>query len=186
MARGKQTEANLPSAPALPDDTEDARVPDETEFSGDFLQDARLDLLAVQLIADFGDIGWLRDFNVHVLWKREGGKSSGSATLGKCVVPSGLTRFFARTEDNARPDWLIWIAADHLRDLQFTRYQLRALLFHELMHCRAQKKGEIEVPASRGHDAELFAAEVKYFGMWRGSLRYVGAAFQQLPLPMSD
>jgi hypothetical protein len=84
-------------------------------------------------------------------------------TLGKCTAPSGLTKFYAQR------DWVIWVAADHIRDRQFDDRMVEALVFHELLHCGLTESEEPEdvKPTTVGHDIEAFFKEVEVYGLWK-------------------
>jgi hypothetical protein len=142
----------------------------EMEGDAEFLPAPDLEMLWAKVLM-WPEMKWLQKYTVRLLWKRDGGKSGGNVTLGKCVRPSGLTAYFAET------DWVIWVAADHLRFSGFTKSQVEALLFHEACHC--ELKGEDEVPGTKGHDLEMFRAEVTRYGLWRDGLRTTAEVMQQ-------
>ena len=89
---------------------------------------------------------------IDYLWKGDGGRSGGKATLGKTEKPSGLTLYYGNT------DYVIWLAADHVGGLEFTNWQVEALLYHELCHVREEEdeNGNKKL-AIAPHDFEGFA-----------------------------
>jgi hypothetical protein len=116
---------------------------------------------------------YLNDFEIRFLWKSEGGSSGGKSVLGKCTRPRGLLAKYSKA------DFIIWAAADHCRLLGITRYQLEALLFHELCHAgRSAKEEPILIP----HDFDGFCAEVERYGAWRHDLERALKSFKQLKL----
>lgn len=148
---------------------------DEEGRALDYLPAGDLEEIADLLIAAHADILHpLTDWRIKYLWRKEGGATNGAAVLGKCQKASGLVRYWADA------DFVIWLAADHLRDNRFTRYQVESLLFHELMHV------EIDIADGkaglRPHDAELFVEELIRYGLWAPDLRRVADAVRQLPL----
>jgi hypothetical protein len=116
---------------------------------------------------------YLKDFKVLFLWKDEGGSTKGKATLGKCQKPTGLlARYSGAT-------FIIWVAADYCRLMAIKRYELEALLYHELCHTGINEKEE---PITRPHDFEAFCAEVERYGAWRHDLERAAKSFRQLKL----
>jgi hypothetical protein len=94
--------------------------------------------------------------------------------LGKCQRPSGLLRYFSHS------DFVIWFAANNCRDLGFTNWQMEALIFHELKHAKIEDMVPVIVP----HDCEVFADEIKRYGLWKSDLHQVAeASAQALLLP---
>lgn len=151
-------------------------VPNESVFGeDDFIAAADLQRIAQDLIArHVGAIGHLASFEVVYLWKKTGGKSKGSPTLGKCQKPSGLLAHFTDAT------YVIWLAADHCRDSAFTGRQIEALLYHELLHTAVHP--DTMEPILVGHDVEEFRAVIESYGLWDDSLRNVAPAFRQLGL----
>lgn len=150
-------------------------TPDDQQFNDeDWLVDARLRDLADALIEKHPELAHLFDMHVEYRWKRTGGTSQGQLTMGKCVKVSGNLKA-------AWPgaDFLIWLAADHCHNLETTDYQVRAYLFHELLHTGVNEKGK---PMLRPHDWQGFDSELREFGLYDQYLQAAGAAFQQLAL----
>jgi hypothetical protein len=104
------------------------RVPGKGEFGGaEFLPADDLRQLAREIVDKHPDkFGFLSPYEVCFLWRAKGGASGGIATLGKTTKASGLVRYFGEQ------DIVVWLAADHCRDLALSRHQVEALLFHEL------------------------------------------------------
>ncbi len=147
-------------------------VPKDDEFSRDFIEDPKLQILADVLIEHCDEVEAAGEFKIAYAWKRGGGKSSGMATLGKCIKLSGLTLYFGKV------DFVIWLAADHCRDR--AGINLAALMFHELLHVDRDENGN---PSTRSHEFEGFAAEIERFGIWRESIRPIATAFKESPFP---
>jgi hypothetical protein len=149
-------------------------VPKKDDFEREFAPAPDLAEIAEALIDAHQDrFGWIRDYcRVVYLWKAEGGAVNGCATLGKCQKPGGLLKLFSDAQ------YIIWLAADHARDLYLTRWQVEALLFHEMSHTRMGDNG----PALRGHDFAGFRSELEQYGAWESDLRLAAQAFQQLAL----
>lgn len=121
------------------------------------------------------------------LWRAKGGNSGGNDVLAKIVQPSGLARFYAGV------DFVIWVGWDNLVSREPQRWQVEALLYHELLHIGATEAinkvtGELlyEELKLKGHDAELFVEEITRYGMWQSSLLRVGEAFEQRMLFEQD
>lgn len=118
-------------------------IPTKEEFEGkQFLQSDDLKAVAESLIDKYeSDVSHLEYANIVYLWKAAGGESNGYATLGKCIRPSGLAAFFAAPDPDSNVDYVIWCAADHLRDNRAKYRTVCALIFHELKHTAMQHDG---------------------------------------------
>lgn len=149
-------------------------IPDKKEFEGkQFLASEDLKVVADSLIEKYeNDFSHLNDANIVYLWKEAGGESNGYATLGKCIRPSGLAAFFAAPDAQSNVDYVIWCAADHLRENKANYRTVCALLFHELKHTYWQDGKLIVV----GHEFEGFAREIEEFGMWQHSIKRIAEA----------
>jgi hypothetical protein len=147
-------------------------VPKDDEFSQDYVEGPAPQILADVLIEHCDEVEAAGEFKIKFAWKRTGGKSTGMATLGKCVKLSGLTLYFGKV------DFVVWLAADHCRDR--AGINLAALMFHELLHIDQDENG---LPTSRGHEFEGFSAEIERFGIWRESIRPIATAFKESPFP---
>lgn len=156
-------------------------VPSEAAFGGeDFLPAPSLSAVLESLIQDYHEtIGHLERVGVTVLWKAKGGKSKGKTKFGQCQKPSGLLSYFAQT------DFVITISADHCRDAGFTEAQLRALVYHEVLHIgweEGDEDGEDGRPILVGHDIETFHAEIRDMGAWHSMLSATADSFRQARL----
>lgn len=153
-----------------------AQIPSDDHFGeDDFLESQALQQVAEALIEIHrAKLGFLSGVVVRYFWKRKGGKAHGGAVYGKLIKPSGLQKHLAECE------LILWVAADHCRAADFTSRQLEALVFHELLHAGQDfESGDlILVP----HEAEIFAAEVRAYGLWSVELRDVAPSFRQLSL----
>ncbi len=150
-------------------------VPEKAAFERDFLGAKDLHRIADALIeANPKRFEFLSErCRMVYLWKAKGGDINGRATLGKCQKPGGLLKMFS-----GDAHYIIWLAADHARDLHLTRWQVEALLYHELCHTRWTERGA----ALQGHDFMGFRAELEAYGAWMSDLRLAAEVFQQLPL----
>jgi Putative phage metallopeptidase len=156
------------------------RAPTEEEFDGqDFLASAALTDLAGELIVSCPELRHLGDAAMGFLWKRKGGASKGKSTLGKCQKPSGLLAHFARY------DFIVWLAADHATEYQFSGVQLEALLYHELCHADLDEDEETgdRQWTIKPHDVEAFGSEVRRYGLIFEDVRsFAKEAARQLTL----
>ncbi len=107
--------------------------------------------------------------HIDFRWKLKGGKRAGQATFGKCQKTSGLLKHYSDR------DFVIWLAADHCREGELTRFQVEALPFHEMLHVNTNDDGRAML---RGHDRELFCEEIEEYGLWEQNLQNVGRAVQ--------
>lgn len=149
-------------------------IPEKKEFEGkQFLASEDLKVVAGTLIEKYSnDFRHLKIANVIYLWKETGGETGGMATLGKCVRPSGLAAYFAAPDAGANVDYIIWCAADHMRDNKANYRTICALLFHELCHTRLED-GKFLV---MGHEFEGYAREIEEFGLWQHSIKRIAEA----------
>lgn len=116
----------------------------------------------------------LRPAKIGYLWKAKGGSRHGHAVLGKAIKTNPLLRTFSDRHG------LVVLGADHIRTFKLTRYQVEALVYHELNHFWVDDEGKLQ---TKGHDFEAFTAEVQEYGMWKPDLALAGEAFRQIELP---
>jgi len=149
-------------------------IPDKADFDGkQFLDAPDLKTVGEVLIEKYeADFAHLNDANIIYLWKESGGETGGRATLGKCIRPTGLAAYFAAPDAGANVDYIIWAAADHLRDNRANYRTVNALIFHELKHTYWEDGKLIVV----GHEFEGFAREIEEFGMWQGAIKRIAEA----------
>lgn len=136
-------------------------IPESYAFEGarGFLPAADLERIATDLIAEHHQIlGHLSAFSIVWLWKEKANKR------GWTKAAKDLLGYFA--ED---VDFVIWLGADMLREEQFTHRQIRAQVFHELLHIALDPEtGKVRVRAD--HDFEGYVAELEVFGPWTAEL----------------
>lgn len=152
----------------------DVPVPKAFEKEGgDFIDAEEIEKVGAALIDVRKELEPLREAAIRYLWQKSGGTSAGKAVLGRCRRPRGLLAKFCAA------DFIITISADHVTTAQLTRFQMEALVFHELCHASMdQQKGARLLP----HDYEGFNAEVTHYGAWRPDLQRAQVAFSQLQL----
>lgn len=146
-------------------------VPEESRFKRglrdlEFIDAPDLEVLAGLLVQE-RDLLTAGHFRVKYLWKREGGKAQ-----GKCIKASGPAKHYSEA------DFIIWLAADQVRDNKFTLRQVNALLYHEHLHIAETTEGG---PATRDHDVEVFREELESFGLWDTKLQQT---LGQLEMPL--
>lgn len=146
---------------------EDERFIDERFNERGFIDAPDLEMLAMTLISEF-DLDSASNQRIEYWWKRESTADAG----GKCIRASGPLH------KATGANFVIWLAADGPRAAEYTLRQVKALLYHELLHVAVTEKGK---PAIRKHDAEIFRDELQDFGLWNGRLRGV---FGQLEMPL--
>jgi hypothetical protein len=184
-ARKDWTRRQLLTKPDLPKD-EYYCPPSEGWFNAEvngvietweYLPAPDLESIAQDLIGQYPELAPLNKWSVVYLWKRQGGTSNNMATLGRCIRVSGLTKYFTDTT------WVIWLAADHLNLMNFTRLQVEALLHHELLHAGEDEDSNGNAkPTPVAHDFEGFGMNVARYGAWSQSLSLCQRAWKQLAL----
>lgn len=152
-------------------------VPEDDYFRADYLAADDIKKVGTAIIENK-----LRELDdgellIDYAWKRQGSVSGGNAILGKCRKLSGVARYYAMGSH-----FLVEIAADFTRGM--TRYQMEALVYHELLHITREEKedkaGNVTeiVYGTRGHDAELFYDELEEYGLWRRGLNRLADVVQ--------
>ena len=120
-----------------------------------------------------GRIHELEEAKIIYLWKRKGPEKP-RRVLGRCQHPSGLLEFFCSA------DFVITLMANNCSFLGLTKWQIEAVVFHELMHAGWIDGGPEMMP----HDCECFAADFERYGLWKGDLeRIAEASTRALQLP---
>lgn len=140
----------------------------------DFLPAPDVEAIAAALIeAHPALFDHLPRFRVAYRWKRAGGAEGPKARFGQCQKASGLVKHYGRV------DFTIWLAADHVGDAALTRWQVEALIAHEMLHI---ERGTGAKSVIRPHDHEGFVDELRLYGPWQADLAQFVAAARQLPL----
>lgn len=150
-------------------------TPEEFEKAGsEYLDAPDLRQIGEAIIEKQGGFGYLKEMKLVYLWKEKGGESKGKAVLARIQRPKGLLAKFCDA------DFIVWLAADHHRAFRSTRFQVEATVFHEF--CHSDFNEEKDKPRLVGHDAEMFAAEIINYGLWRDDVRKIHEAFKQMEL----
>lgn len=153
-------------------------VPEDGDFgTAEYLPADEIRSIAESLMPDL--FVYLIGADITYLWKRKGGAKNNRDSWGQCSKPSGLTSYFA-----GAPDYVIWIAADHVRDAiangLIDERGIEALVFHELSHTHWDRDAGKYVVV--GHDFEGFNREVTEYGAWRPDLSRLHKTMKQMPL----
>lgn len=161
-----------------PDAARRFRVPVESEFFGDdFLEDPRLDEVGEGVRAARH---LPREPRVIYRWKKKGGTTQGMLKMAFCQKLSGAAKHLGDA------DYLVWVAADHLRSEGYTAGQVEALLYHELLHIRVEEDEEGEITFGvRHHDVEFFFEEYRDYGAWKVELERAEHAMRQLGMGLA-
>ena len=152
-------------------------VPSEETFDeADYLPGHDLEVQLGRLIDRhetlFSHIARLK---ITCLWKAKGGASKGKQTLGKVQAATGLVGFFSEA------DFVIWLAADHLREGTASEKVIEACLFERA--CSLQWDAEGGTVQIVGEDFSGFTESLRFYGAWRKDLTKASEAFEQLGLP---
>ena len=107
---------------------------------------------------------------VRYAWRRKGPTSQGLPVAAKCQKLSGLGKHYACA------DFTIWLAADLIRQREWTDDQIAACLWHELRHISF----EDDKVSIAGHDYELFVGELEMWGAWHQELEDLVVEAKQL------
>lgn len=179
-AAEEQTTEHRPKAPEANGTRHDASdvlehvpypIPEADAFVGTrgFLPGYDLDKIANEWIRTRPEqFGFLGAYTIVWLWK---GKAN---RRGWTKQAKDLLGYFA--EDI---DFVIWLGADVLREEQFTHHQVRAQVFHELLHIVQDDKGKVGVRAE--HEFEGYVAELDEFGPWTAELARAKRSLDRAP-----
>lgn len=149
-------------------------IPDEKDFEEegeDFLEAEDLAEIGLRVIRE-RNLEHLKGLPIAFFWKKKGGARHGRPILGTCQKPSGLLAHYCTAS------FIVLVAADHARSYQLTRFQMEALLFHELSHTDVDEGKPILV----SHDCEVFVRELEYYGPWKNDLQRMTESIKQMKL----
>lgn len=127
--------------------------------------------IASDLIEVVEDHQPLDDVTMLYVWRDQAGRSGGRKVLGRARKLTGLNAYLA-TGSNAAL-FVIEIAADIWEGLE--PYQRRALVDHELCHCKVSYNDHGEQKLSiRAHDLEEFGGVIDRHGLWLADVQTFG------------
>lgn len=164
----------IPSDTSFEPDDVDGQIDDNDEYQPSI----ELMIIGAALIETNIDLHPLKTATIAYLWRRKGGTRAHTLKLGECITPKGITRLYTGL------DFIICLSADNCRSTQMTKWQIEALMYHELKHARLTQDEETGQPKPQlnPHDWEGFADEITKYGAWREDIQPVATAFQQLQL----
>lgn len=163
-------------------------TPPEMDFGDeDYLPAGNVETVAQWLIGRMPEFAHLLTARISYFWKAKGGKSGGKVTLGRAQKSSGFTAWVTET------DFLMFISADHCRDMSITNYQMEALIYHELCHMSIEEvldkdgepTGETRY-AIAAHDVTAFHNEIERYGGWLPELRQNRNTWEQVALKENE
>lgn len=146
--------------------------------------------IAAELIKSVPAHADLADVRIEYVFIDKAPVSRGRLVLGRARKVSGLAAFLAtpsRSEVSVEPSplFVIEISEDMWVDMDDARR--RALVDHELTHCRVDFDTDTPKLSIRGHDFEEFAAIIRRHGLWSSASQSIGAAVaEQLALAIDD
>lgn len=141
------------------------KMPEELAFgTQQFLDAPELEEIAVKLIyEEGGDFDHLRDVSIGYLWKLKGGATGGKLVLAKTMSVPSLAQYYASEAGN-EVEYVIAFSYDNLRTARFTKWQLEALMYHELCHLGwDDEHDKVKMVA---HDFTVFNKELQRYGAW--------------------
>jgi Putative phage metallopeptidase len=142
--------------------------------------------IAREVIAAVPDHAALADVRIEYVFRDKAPRSKGRIVLGRARKITGLNAYLAdkriRALSTPSPFFVVEISEDTWQGL--SPAQRRALVDHELCHCRVEVDDDGEVVLStRGHDFEEFASIIRRHGLWSTAAETVAAAVcEQLAL----
>jgi hypothetical protein len=154
--------AELDSQPGLPGlPAKDLVAP--PHFSAAYQAGTELRAMAERLIEKHGaTFSHLTPLKVDYLWRRKGGKRRGKPNISDCGRPGGLLAYYSQA------DFVIWIAANHVRELGLSPLQVEARLFRELLRCGVD--ADTQEPIVYPFDFEGFTRELQNYGPYSADL----------------
>jgi hypothetical protein len=165
--------------PGTPEPEQDEySIPFEGQFnSQDYMAAPGIQEIAERYIGADNDFGHLRGVRIRYLWKRRGGLKGGNPRLAALIKPGGLSAYAL-----GRPQFALWLAADHVREAKLTPQQIDALIYDQLARA-VQDDDDHDQLRVAGPDFEGMIATVQRFGIaWLPDLRELGANIKQLNL----
>lgn len=140
-------------------------VPRDIDFvraGVEYLEAPDLEAIVEELIEKWPELKGLRHLRLRLLWKQKGSVDA----MARCSKASGFWGHLADV------DFVIWAGAREVRGSFLTREQVEALLYHELSHIGFSEQGD--VPRVVKHDAEVFYAEFRRYGVWARDMQRFG------------
>jgi hypothetical protein len=176
------SEAALVVPPGLASaDTDDYSVPFEAQFAGrNWMPATGLALVGAGLVSADEHLKHLRGVTIDYLWRRRGGTSRGAPKIGDCQGPGGLTEYYAGRSVGARVTYVVWLAADHVRE--FKGWQIEAALYRQLLKTDYDPEDD-DAYRVRGPDFVGFIAEIERYGLWSKNLLDAGSVMRQARIP---
>jgi hypothetical protein len=103
----------------------------------------------------------LKDLKIAYLWAEKGGLVGGFPAFGRMRKEDKVHRHFSGF------DYIATLSVDHLTTIKATRWQVEALVAHQLGHIAVAttEKGEKRY-GTKGHDFEGFAFEFDHYGVY--------------------
>ena len=147
-------------------------IPGEASLDGEFTPAPDLEQIAQRLMLRH-QMKTQMDCHILYLWRDKGGKSRGKPVYGRCTRPTGLLRHFSEA------DFVIWLAADHLREAGATEREVEAVVYHELLHIGEDEEGEVKLV---DHEFTGFFSELRLYGTTVRDLKPLVRLAQQLEL----
>lgn len=129
--------------------------------------------IAGALVRKYEDLKHLRDAAMEFRWKRKGGGGEGSPKFYGVIRVGGIWR------DLLDWDWLVWLAADHLRHA--TKWQVEAALHDALQACGEDEKHR---PVIIKPEVVGYAKGIERYGCYTTGLIVGARALGQLQLPL--
>lgn len=110
------------------------------------------------------------ELTVDFVWKAAGTKKADAM----CVPLKGIAGYYSHA------DYMIWVAADKVDENPYSRYQVEAMLFHELKHIDAGQGDEGIITNTHPHELEVFRDELEHYGFWRSDRLAVAQVVQRV------
>lgn len=156
---------------------DDYDVPYEAQFNkADFKAAPGLKIIAERLISETEEFAHLRDLNIRYFWKRRGGLKGGNPRYGALTRPSGLAAYAL-----GRPEYAMWLSADHVRDAKWIPRQFDAQIFDLLAHS-AVDPDDHSAYRILGDDFAGMNLTLTHYGIWQDDLREAAVRMRQLDI----
>lgn len=182
MAREALSESEQPPREVLPLTKETVAIPKSQgrvkwqvpvmAADVELLRDEVLESVVQDLAERYPNLKHLSGLTIRVYWQKAGRTRNGAPNMGGIKKPSP----WYEVGSGAGADYLLWLAADHIADQQYTGFQLEAFLFHQLCSLQQNEEGEVKVQAP---DFVGYLPEIEAYGLWRVPLKEAGERFRQ-------
>jgi len=144
----------------------------------DYLHTDELDALGAKLLEECEEFEHILNLEPRLcfVWKRKGGRSGGQMNFSNPVKCSGLVKYLGNY------DFIIWVGADHARDLSFEDTQIEAALFRAMKRLQLNGADDADSLCVVAHEFSGSMDEIERYGPWFEALKQMQQRAAQMSL----